>query len=190
MQLPHAVLRHFVHIPTRFPFLLLPLTSPHVPSLSLFSHSIASLINMIASIIHLSKQNKQIISSSSPSTSSHPPPHPHHPQNPHHFPLSPHRHPHHPTRTIPPLPFPNDRVRQSPSTRGSWIMHWVLFEEGLAISGQFRDRVLRKIDFLEILQGIERSQRLQFFDVVCSEDQLRQLRKFGDPGDGGIVQPS
>lgn len=69
-------------------------------------------------------------------------------------------------------------------------MHWVLFEEGLAISGQFRDRVLRKIDFLEILQGIERSQRLQFFDVVCSEDQLGQLRKFGDPGDGGIVQPS
>lgn len=69
-------------------------------------------------------------------------------------------------------------------------MIWVLFEEGLAISLHLRDRVLREVDFLEILQGIERSQRLQFFDVVGREDQLGQLCKLGDPGDGSIVQPS
>ena len=69
------------------------------------------------------------------------------------------------------------------------MIGWVLFEEGLSIAWQFGNWVLGKIDFLEILQGIEGNQRLQFFDVVPREDQLRQLRKLGDPWDGGIGQP-
>lgn len=90
--------------PTAFPL------SSHVHSHSdLTPYLLKSKGSMIASIIHLPKQNKQIISS--PSTSSHPPPRPHRPRSPHRCPR-PRRHPHRPTRTIPPLPSPRGRARR------------------------------------------------------------------------------
>lgn len=88
-------------------------------SLSLFiclSYCCQKEVTIVANI-HLPKQNKQIISSSSPWIHFPLLPSPHRPQNPHRF-LPHHLHPHRPTRTIPRPLFLRDQGRQQPSMRG------------------------------------------------------------------------
>ena len=66
----------------------------------------------------------------------------------------------------------------------------VLFEYVFTIVGQFGDRVIEQLQFDELLEGEDRSERLQCLDVIVVEQKLRKICVFGDVAERSIVEPA